>query len=299
MSNDIVVDNKVVGRIEVCYLEERPKRYEGPFLKEERALIKAIAKELEEVVERTRAKEKLVSYQKQLRSLASRMSLAEAKERRRIAGELHDYIGQSLSTCKMKLGALKKTANCSGIAEPVDEIRGIVDQVIDDIRSLIFEVSPPILYEFGLEAALEWLCEQMQMKHGIMSDFESDNTQKLLDDDVKVILFQIVRELLTNVAKHAYSSNVKVSIWRQGDKVRINVADDGIGFDTCETALHSNGIRGFGLFSIRERLTYVGGHIEIQSRPGKGTTAIIEAPLTSRGKTSVRDSRELKNPNSR
>jgi PAS domain S-box-containing protein len=232
-----------------------------------------------DITERKRAEEQLLAYQERLRSLASQLSLAEERERRRIATELHDRISQTLAICKIKLGALRASASSTGLVEPLDEIHKLVEEIIQETRSLTFEVSSPILYELGLEPALEWLAEQIQEQYGLLSHFEDDRQPKPLDDDIRVLLFQAVRELLTNVAKHAQAHNVKVSLRRDDSNITITVEDDGIGFDMSEIGSHWSRNEGFGLFSIRERLDYLGAHLEVKSEPGHGTWVTLAAPL--------------------
>ena len=232
-----------------------------------------------DITERKRAETQLLAYQERLRSLASELSLAEERERRRIARDLHDRIGQTLAICKIKLGALRASASSTGLAGPLDEIHKLIDEIIQETRSLTFEVSSPILYELGLEAAVEWLVEQIQEQYGLLSHFEDDRQPKPLDDDVRVLLFQAVRELLTNVAKHAQAHNVKVSLRRDDSNIKITVEDDGNGFDTSDVVSHWSRSEGFGLFSIRERLGHLGGRLEVESEPGHGTWATLAAPL--------------------
>jgi PAS domain S-box-containing protein len=232
-----------------------------------------------DITERKRAERILLSYQDKLRSLASQLSLAEEHERQRIAAKLHDRIGQTLAFCNIKLGALQKSASAANLREPIDEIRTLIEGTIQDTRSLTFELSPPVLHELGFEAAVEWLGEQIQKQHRVAFEIENDGDPKPLDEDVRFLLFRAASELLVNVAKHAAAHSVKVSIRRDGNDIRVAVKDDGVGFDASENGLRWNGAKGFGLFSIRERLGYVGGHLEIESQPGCGTRATLVAPL--------------------
>lgn len=232
---------------------------------------------ISDITELKRAEEKLHSYQEQLRSLTSQLSLIEERERHRIATEIHDNIGQTLAFCKIKLGALRESVPNS-LVEYVDEIRDHIEETIQYTRSLTFEISSPILYELGFEAAVEWLTEQILNRYGIMSHFEDDGQSKPLNDEARVLLFQTVRELLVNVTKHAQALNAKVSIQRDDDKILINVEDDGVGFNTTEIDSYL-GTSSFGLFSIRERLRHLGGHLEIKSKPGHGTWVAIVVPL--------------------
>jgi signal transduction histidine kinase len=164
----------------------------------------------------------------------------------------------------------------------LDEIYKHLDQIIGDMRSLIFDLGSPTLYELGLEAAVrEYLNEEIQQKHGIKTEFEDDAQAKPLDGDVSAILYRAVRELLINVVKHAQAQHVKVSICKDNDNIRINVIDDGVGFKPPAEGFSSGKTAGFGLFSIRERLNYLGGRVEIESKPGEGTWVTLVAPAAS------------------
>jgi signal transduction histidine kinase len=232
-----------------------------------------------DITEHKQADEHLMAYQENLRSLASELSLAEERERRRIASYLHDEIGQSLAAIRMKFGALKQAGGSADIAGMVDDIQALLEWTIRDTRSLTFELSPPILYELGLEAALEWLSERIGEERGIRIEFADDAHSKPLEDDVRGLLFRAVDELLINIVKHANTRSGKVSILRDGDHVRILVEDDGVGFDATAIESRTSRDRGFGLFSVRERLRYIGGHVEIESERGHGTRVTLIAPL--------------------
>ena len=185
-----------------------------------------------------------------------------------------------MAFCNIKLGALQESASSSGLGESVREIRKHIEQVIGDTRSLTFELSPPILHELGFEAAVEWLAEQVQSENGITSDFEDDGQPKPLNKDILFLLFRAVRELLVNVVKHAQARHVKISIQRDENDIKVIVIDDGIGFDPTMTDSQSGITRGFGLFSIRERLDHIGKRLEIESQPGQGTRVTLVAPLS-------------------
>jgi signal transduction histidine kinase len=205
--------------------------------------------------------------------------LAEERERRRIAVDLHDHIGQILAISKIKLGELRESAASVGLAKPLKEITQFIEKTIQYTRTLTFELSPPMLYELGFEAAVEWLTEQLTAQHGILCSFKKDGKPKPLADEIRVLLFQAVRELLVNITKHAQAHNVKVSVRRNGNRIRINVEDDGVGFDTSKISSRVEGTDGFGLFNIRERLDYFGGRLEIKSQAGQGTRVSLMAPL--------------------
>ncbi|MCP4614693.1 MAG: sensor histidine kinase [Planctomycetes bacterium] len=216
----------------------------------------------------------------QLKSLASQLSLVEERERRHLAIELHDQIGQSLVFSKLKLDQLCKSAPSDDFSKALEDVCDCLEQIIRETRTLMFDLSSPILYEFGLEAAVaEWLREEIQKRHGIEIEFEDDEQPKPLDDDILALLFRNVRELLVNVVKHAQAHKVKVSIHRNDGDIHISVEDDGIGFDPVEVTSIATKRDEFGLFSIRERLEQLGGLIEIVSEPGRGCRISMTAPL--------------------
>jgi signal transduction histidine kinase len=232
-----------------------------------------------DITERKQTEEKIHLYQEQLRTLVSELSFTEERERRQIAMDLHDYIGQALAITKIKLGALQELTFSPDVSDPLREIRELVEQAIQYSRSLTSELSPPILYELGLEAAIGWLTKQIQKQHGMMIEFENDEQPKPVDDRMRSLLFQCVRELLINVVKHAQAQKAKVIIRRDKDAIVITVQDDGVGFETSEMSSSSERMGGFGLFSIKERLNYLGGNFEIESGREKGTRVAIVVPL--------------------
>ncbi len=242
--------------------------------------LERVNKELRnEIAERKRAEEKLLVYQKQLRSLASELSLSEERLRRRIATNVHDHVGQNLAISKIKIESLRESVSSSELAKGLEEIRDLIAQTIESTRSLTFELSPPVLYELGFEAAMEWLVRQTRQQYGLSTEFKGNGQTKLLDDNVRILLFQAVRELLVNVAKHAQAHNVTVSTRRAGNEIQVSVEDDGVGFDISLTHSHDYKTAGFGLFSIRERLGHIGGHLEVESKPGLGTRVTLVAPI--------------------
>jgi len=200
--------------------------------------------------------------------------LAGEKERRRLATDLHDHIGQTLAITKLKLGALRGLLPSNGYSELLAEIWSLVEKTIKYTKSLTFELSPPILYELGFEATIEWLGEQVQQQHAILFEFEDDGMPKALDKDVSILMFQAVRELFMNVVKHALAQKVKVSLRRVNEKMEITVEDDGIGFDPSKIEKTA-----FGFFSIRERLEHFGGTFVIDTEPGEGTRVTLTAPV--------------------
>ena len=216
--------------------------------------------------------------QERLRALASELVLVEERERRRLAADVHDGIGQSLALCKLKLDVVPSRADQGDVALPLDDVRKLLTDVIAQTRSLTFQLSPTILYDVGLGAAVDELCAEMEKSHGIAISFCDDGAPKPITEDAMVLLFRAVRELLINVVKHARAKNVSVSMASRDSRVMVKVEDDGIGFRLDGDGSH-NGAKGFGLFSIRQRLHNLGGDMDLVSAPGQGTRVRLEMPL--------------------
>lgn len=228
-----------------------------------------------EIAERRQAERQVKNYQERLKSLASELSLAEERERRRIAVDLHDQIGQTLALIQIKLQELREGAPAGKLAKALDECVELIRQPIQDTRSLVFNLSPPVLYDLGFEAAAAWLVEQHDQRAGIRMAFEDDERSKPLEQAVSVLLFRAIRELLTNVVKHSRAANARVWLQRGDGELRAGVEDDGRGFDASTIGSAADKTGGFGLFSIREQLDRLGGKFEIDSTSGGGGCRII------------------------
>ncbi len=247
---------------------------------ERTAALKTINVELnKEIEERKRVEKELLGYQEQLRSLVHELSLVEEQQRRKIATNLHDSISQSLMIVKSNLELLSNTVPSKQVMQQVKEILSEVTDIIQRTRSMTFEISPPVLYELGLEPALEWLAETFQNQHGITCEFHDDSKDKPISEESRSILFQSARELLANVRKHAKANKVLILACREDNHIRITVKDDGVGFDPRALDLKIKKNEGFGLFNLRERLNYLQGKVEIDTKKGKGTKVTLLAPL--------------------
>jgi PAS domain S-box-containing protein len=232
---------------------------------------------VENIQDRKSSEEQVLAYQEQLQSLAAELSLSEERERRRIATELHDRIGQSLAFARLKLAGLSRERN------ELKPVQDLIEQAIVDTRSLTFELSPPVLYELGLVPALEWLTRKIEQEHGVKTRFHDDGEPKPLHENFRVVLFQAVRELLVNVVKHAQATHAQVLMRRDGDALRIMIEDDGVGFEVSKSK--GEAPRSFGLFNVRERVEYLGGKVKIRSVTNCGTRVTLIAPLNLETKT--------------
>ena len=234
------------------------------------------------VLDRTRD---LVASNHRLQALASELTLAEQRERKRLASELHDYLAQILALARIKMSQLRqKVPTEAPAAQPlVGDIDNLLEKAGEYTRSLMAKLNPPVLDELGLPSALTWLAKQMPL-HGLMVDVRLSEDRVQLPDDQSVLLFQSVRELLINVAKHGAVKKATVTMSHGGGVLTIVVRDEN-GFDPAAAAAAAAAATispvssKFGLFSIRERMKAIGGTFEITSSPGQGTTATLTLPL--------------------
>ena len=234
--------------------------------------------ELEQrVLDRTRY---LVASNHRLQALASELTLAEQRERKRLASELHDYLAQILALARIKMSQLRQKVPTEAPAaqQLVGDIDNLLEKAGEYTRSLMAKLNPPVLDELGLPSALTWLAKQMPL-HGLMVDVRLSDDRVQLPDDQSVLLFQSVRELLINAAKHAGTDRATVALKVDPDqRLRIEVEDRGRGFDP--DAMEAKSANGhFGLFSVKERMQAMGGRLEVTSRPGEGTTVTMLLPL--------------------
>jgi PAS domain S-box-containing protein len=238
--------------------------------------LREVAVELEQRVgERT---QELVLSQQRLRELATELTLTEQRERKRLAGELHDYLAQLLVLIRMKIRQAAPRVPDDKATSLLKEADQAITDSLNYTRSLMAELAPPALQEFGLVEGFGWLADQMKT-HGLAVSIEKQLQRILLPDDQAVLVFQSVRELLFNVLKHAGTSEAEVAVKtdKQGELV-ITVSDKGAGFDPADVSRDGEGRKRFGLFSVRERMEAMGGRLVVESRPQDGTSARLIFP---------------------
>ena len=240
--------------------------------------LKALNATLEQrVAERTTELEQRAA---QLSRLTSELALTEHRERERLAQLLHDHLQQLLVGAKLGLEVLAHRVGAAH-RDGVEHVRGLLDESIEASRTLTAELSPPILREAGLPAGLEWLARWMAQKHGLTVELNVDPKAQPQREDLRVLLFESVRELLFNVIKHAGVKVARVEMASRKDHLRLTVSDDGAGFSRPEV-LRPDGsplAGGFGLWSIRERVLLLGGSLDVETSPGQGTRITLVAPI--------------------
>jgi len=266
--------------------------------KEAQLRLERSAEELEREVE-VRTKE-LVRSQNRLRAMATELNLTEQRERKRLATELHDHLQQMLVFGKLTIGQGKQAAigipACEKVLNKVDEM---LSDALSYTRTLVSELSPPVLRDHGLIAGLKWLGESMKKHELSVAVIVPEDNGLKLPEDQEILLFQSVRELLINSSKHAGVGQATVRLVRDDDCLKITVRDEGKGFDLTAAGTPGNGLSSkFGLFSIRERMRALGGSFAIDSAPGQGTTATIMLRVTRSPDSKVLNSEGLEAPDS-
>ena len=245
---------------------------------ESTAALRRMAESLEEQV-RTRTA--------QLSKLSTELTLTEDRERRALAQDLHDDLGQVLAIVKIKLTALYTDQDLGKFMGPLKEIETLVDQANKSMRSLALQLSPPVLYTLGLVPALNWLAEEIERVHGLIVNVHDDDQPKPLDERRRITLFRAVRELLVNVAKHAHATRAIVTSLRKDGQLILAVSDSGCGFDYLKTLSLTPGSGGLGLIGVQERLSLIGGAMHVDSSPDDGTTITLSTPLATDPKEAV------------
>lgn len=227
-----------------------------------------------DITERIQAEEKI-------RSLASKLAMAEQEERHRISQILHDDLQQRLFAIKAQLYFLNDSSGenklSSAMYMDLDQIHNSLSEAIAITRNLSIDLSPIILHGEGLTEAMAWLSTRMQEQYGLQVTLEMKERFQNLDDHMRVLLFQVVRELLFNVVKHAETSQAAVALEKIGDHAHITISDGGKGFDALATM--NDPKTAHGLLIIQDRLGLVGGSMEVNSKPAEGTRVVIEIPI--------------------
>lgn len=241
--------------------------------------ILAIGRDITEV---KRSAQRLIDNQKHLSDLALELSMAEERERRRIATDLHDTLGQDLTLARIKMGVLSKSPLTEDQSSAIGDVRTLLENAINRVRRLTRLICPPIMESAGLEAALKWLGRQISASYNLQIEFNDDLQDKEIPCEYQMELYNSVRELLINVAKHAGADAARLSVTREAAMFVVRVVDDGVGFDV-DFALDHPAAEGFGLINIKRRITHMGGLFEIDSGPGHGSRVTIGIPLKEPG----------------
>jgi two-component system sensor histidine kinase UhpB len=234
----------------------------------------------------TRANERLfarlIEGERRFRGLAKAVWKVQEDERRRLARELHDGLGQTLTALTLHLERLREKldgAVPAELAALVDDSVEMARMALNESRELSRLLRPPVLDDLGLRAALSWLARTLEQRTGLKVELTFETLGERLDPDLETLVFRLVQEALTNVLRHSGADRARVALRRTGETLELRVADAGQGFD-CEAALAAGGASaGSGLRGMRDRLELFGGRLEMASAPGEGTLVLAVVPL--------------------
>lgn len=234
-----------------------------------------------DISRRKQAEEKVELYQRNLRQMSSELSSAEDRERRKIATRLHDDVGQMLALSRLKIGRIAQRVESVDGQSYADsrELDKILKDIIVNVRSLTFELSSPLLYEVGFEAALRDMIEQLESGYDIKSTLKLAGMDREFSEPLRGLLYRLSRELILNVVKHAEATHIQITTYQENANYFIEVCDDGTGFDYTKARQVSGLGSGFGLFSIQEQLEHIGGSIAVESHTGQGTKIVLQVPI--------------------
>ncbi|MFC1765668.1 PAS domain S-box protein [Planctomycetota bacterium] len=241
-----------------------------------------------DITERRRAEEKVAQYQNQLRALVSQLTLSEERERKNLAVELHDSICQSLAMVKLKVDEELSNHSVAVVQTLLQDLQQSLLGIMHEARTLTNNLGTPMLQQLGLSAALEeWMNAEITAKHGIKTEVVDKGVPKTMSENTKSLLFRAVRELAINVVKHAQAHTLTLTLEVKSGELSMVIIDDGKGFEYTESLKQDFRHHGYGLFSINERITYIGGSMTVNSVRDKGTRILLYVPLESKEKTII------------
>lgn len=225
--------------------------------------------------------EQIRNYQKKLKDLNTQLTLMEENERRKIAETLHDSLGQTISLAFMKLSSIAHTSIDGPAKQVIEDTSKLLDQAIKESRILTYDLYPPILNELGIIPAIKWRLGKVEEQHRIATKLNTEESDIFIQKEYNIFLYRTICELLVNVIKHAQAKLIQIDIRKKGKMYYITVQDDGVGYNVKEVEAKQFTKGGFGLLSIKERISNINGKFLIESEIGSGTKATIVMPFSN------------------
>jgi PAS domain S-box-containing protein len=274
MGAPLVVEDRVIGVVSVASTSDRP------FTDQDLGLLQVVADRAAPTIERGRLVERVRAGRERLKAMSRRLLTAEEEERRRVAVELHDDLGQVLTAAKINLESAERSSGVGAARSHLKEAIGCVDQAMQSVRDLALDLRPSVLDDLGLAAALRWYVDRFAQKAHWEMHLSIASVAKL-ESAVETTCFRLAQEALTNVARHAHAAHVWFDLHLSGEEIELRVRDDGIGFDVSAARERAIGGASLGLLGMEERVSLAGGEFEILSAPGTGTEVRARFPLRS------------------
>ena len=267
------------GIIAVTYLEEKPPETEGPFLAEERDLINSLADSVSSYLNRKQAETALRQAHERMQALSQRLMHVQEQERRHLARDLHDEIGQALTAVKMNLQTLHRKNDRPDIAASLSDSMGIVDHILQHVRDLSLDLRPSLLDDLGLVSAVKWYVSRQAERAGWDAQIFAEDSLSHLPADMAVTCYRIVQEAVTNVMRHAEARHLSVTLKKNNAELEIVIRDDGVGFDAVHAQQRAAHGQSLGVLGMEERVRHFDGRLSIRSNPGGGTEVKAMIPL--------------------
>lgn len=274
---------------EIDYVTRNGKRipmlFSAAVLKNKEGRIEGIVGIARDITERKQAEKALRESERHLRFLSSQLLTAQEKERRRLSRELHDELGQALMVLKLKLESIQRALGTDQerLKGECDEVIGYVNEVTENVRRLSRDLSPSILEDLGLSAAIRWLVDASTKHCNIKISLDMIEMDNLFSREGQITVYRIVQECLTNIAKHAQATHVSIVIKKNDGQILFSVEDDGKGFDVKEVLGKDPGKKGLGLAAMYERTRILGGSLDIWGQKGRGARITFTVPVDEGG----------------
>jgi len=235
-----------------------------------------------DITQQKQVEEVLKESEEQLRFLSSQLLTAQETERRRLSRELHDEVGQALAVLKLRTDFIRESLDKdkAKAREECERSLHYIDQVIENVRRLSRDLSPAVLENVGLTAAIKWLVENITHNHQARVTLDLIQVDDLFSQDSKIMIFRVIQEALTNIVRHAKAKNISIAIKRSGNRVMFLIEDDGKGFNVVKAAGREAAKKGLGLKTMDERVRMLRGTLDLHSEEGKGTRITFTAPHT-------------------
>jgi PAS domain S-box-containing protein len=283
--HEIATDRQPKGTLEIGYLEERPETDRGPFFEDEFRLLKAVSEGVGKIIQRKRTQWQLKRSKEKLRFLASRLLAAQERERKRISMELHDDLGQRLTVLKLQIRSIvdRLGSDREKLASECEKVLQHVTETIEQVRRISHDLSPSIIHDLGLSAALGYLFEDFAAHSGVKIFGRIPNIDAHFSQETAVIIYRIFQETITNVDRHSKAEKVSIDIQTREYNVLFVLEDNGSGFCMDKVAASVGpGQKGLGLAAMDERIRMIDGQLEISSRENNGTRIAFTVPIANR-----------------
>jgi signal transduction histidine kinase len=211
--------------------------------------------------------------------LSIELSKSEESQRRHLASQLHESVSQDLFATQLKLSRLEQAIGDPEHSRQLEDVKKQIVKSIKDIRGITYDLSPPVLYDLGLKEAVESLAKSIESKYRFPVKARFNGTLENINDEIKIITYRVIKEIVQNSIKHARASFVDIIIDNKNNVLLVDIKDNGVGFDVDVMTGSQKTSHGFGLFDVREKINHLGGQVTIYSKPGSGTRINLSIPL--------------------